>query len=36
MTYHGYRIRAGGKSLSLSVYVTKDGRIEQFLVSPMN
>ncbi|MGN6425113.1 MAG: serine hydrolase domain-containing protein [Asticcacaulis sp.] len=36
MDYRGYRIRAGGKSLSLSIYVAKDGRIEQFLVSPVD
>jgi len=33
MEYRGYRIRAGRKTLSLSVYVTKDGKIEQFLVN---
>jgi len=33
MEYRGYRIRAGRKMLSLSVYVTKDGKIEQFLVN---
>ena len=33
MQYRGYRIRAGRKTLSLSVYVTKDGKIEQFLVN---
>ncbi len=26
-------IRAGRKTLSLSVYITKDGKIEQFLVN---
>ncbi len=36
MTYRGYRISAGGKTLSLSTYITKDGKIEQFLVSPVN
>ena len=33
MQYRGYRIRAGRTTLSLSVYLTKDGRIEQFLVN---
>ena len=33
MEYRGYRLRAGRKTLSLSVYVTKDGKIEQFLVN---
>ncbi len=33
MQYRGYRIRAGRTMLSLSVYVTKDGKIEQFLVN---
>ena len=33
MEYRGYRIRAGRKTLSLSTYVTKDGKIEQFLVN---
>lgn len=33
MEYRGYRIRAGRKTLSLSVYVTKAGKIEQFLVN---
>lgn len=33
MQYRGYRIRAGRKTLSLSVYVTKDDKIEQFLVN---
>lgn len=33
MEFRGYRIRAGRKTLSLSVYVTKDGKIEQFLVN---
>ena len=36
MTYRGYRITAGGKTLSLSTYMTKDGKIEQYLVSPVN
>ncbi len=36
MTYRGYRITAGGRTLSLSTYMTKDGRIEQYLVSPVN
>ena len=33
MEYRGYHIRAGRKTLSLSVYMTKDGKIEQFLVN---
>jgi CubicO group peptidase (beta-lactamase class C family) len=36
MEYRGYRIRAGRKTLSLSVYMTKDGKIEQFLVGEVN
>jgi len=36
MEYRGYRIRAGRKTLSLSVYVTKDGKIEQFLVNEVS
>lgn len=36
MEYRGYRLRAGTQSLSLSVFLTKDGKIEQFLVSPVN
>ena len=36
MEYRGYHIRAGRKTLSLSVYVTKDGKIEQFLVNQVN
>ncbi len=35
MTYRGYRVTvAGGKTLNLSTYMTRDGKIEQFLVSP--
>jgi len=33
MEFRFYRIRAGGRALNLSVYLTKDGKIEQFLVS---
>ena len=33
MEYRGYRIRAGRTTLSLSVYLTKAGLIEQFLVN---
>ena len=36
MEYRGYRIRAGRKTLSLSVYMTKDGKIEQFLVNEVH
>jgi len=36
MEYRGYRIRAGRKTLSLSVYLTKAGKIEQFLVNQVN
>lgn len=36
MQYRGYRIRCGTKTLNLSVYVTKDGKIEQFLVTPVS
>jgi len=36
MEYRGYRIRCGTQNLSLSVYVTKEGKLEQFLVRPVN
>ncbi len=36
MEYRGYRIRTGRTTLSLSVYMTKDGKIEQFLVNAVN
>ena len=34
MEGRAYRIRAGGQNLVLSVYLTPDGKIEQFLVWP--
>lgn len=33
MTFYGYRVVAGGKSLDLSVYVSAEGKFEQFLVA---
>ena len=36
MDIRSYRLRAGEKVLSLSVFVTKDGRFDQFLVSAVN
>ncbi len=36
MDYRGYRIRAGRKTLTLSVYLTKAGKIEQFLVNEVH
>ncbi len=36
MQFRGYRIRCGAKTLNLSVYVTKDGKIEQFLVTQVS
>jgi D-alanyl-D-alanine carboxypeptidase len=33
MQFRSYGISAGGKLLNLSVYVTPEGKIEQFLVS---
>lgn len=34
MEHRTYRLTAGGKTLALNVYLTSDGKIEQFLVSP--
>jgi CubicO group peptidase (beta-lactamase class C family) len=34
MKFYAYAINAGGKRLNLSVYVTPDGKIEQFLIAP--
>jgi hypothetical protein len=34
MKFYRYRIVAGDRPLSLSVYVTPEGKIEQFLVAP--
>jgi hypothetical protein len=34
MKSYEYRIIAGGRPLSLSVYVTPEGKIEQFLIAP--
>ena len=34
MEHRTYRLRVGDQDLSLSVYLTPDGRIEQFLVTP--
>jgi hypothetical protein len=36
MDIRSYRLRAGEKLLNLSVFVTKDGRFDQFLVSAVN
>ncbi|MBP2158183.1 MULTISPECIES: serine hydrolase [Asticcacaulis] len=36
MDIRSYRLRAGEKLLSLSVFVTKDGKFDQFLVSAVN
>ena len=34
MTYRGYRVKVGDKSLSISTYEMPDGKYEQFLVEP--
>lgn len=34
MEHRSYRLRAGDQNLALSVYLTPDGKIEQFLVTP--
>ena len=34
MTYRAYRIRTASKSLSVSTYVTHDGKFAQFLIEP--
>jgi D-alanyl-D-alanine carboxypeptidase len=36
MDIRAYRVRAGEKLLNLSVFVTRDGRFDQFLVSAVN
>jgi D-alanyl-D-alanine carboxypeptidase len=33
MKFYEYRIVAGGKRLALSIYVTPEGKFEQFLIS---
>jgi D-alanyl-D-alanine carboxypeptidase len=34
MTYRGYRVKIGGKSLAVSIYEMPDGKYEQYLVEP--
>jgi CubicO group peptidase (beta-lactamase class C family) len=34
MTYRGYRVKIGGRSLSISIYEMPDGKYEQYLVEP--
>jgi D-alanyl-D-alanine carboxypeptidase len=34
MKYYNYRIIAGGRPLSLSAFVTAEGKFEQFLIDP--
>lgn len=34
MTYRGYRVQTASKTLSISTYVTPDGKFAQFLISP--
>ena len=34
MKYYSYRVTAGDRPLDLSIYVTSEGKIEQFLIAP--
>jgi CubicO group peptidase (beta-lactamase class C family) len=34
MTYYAYRVKAGGKNLSVSIFEMPDGKYEQYLVRP--
>jgi len=35
MTYRGYRVTFIGRTVSISTYAWPDGKIEQFLVTPV-
>jgi len=34
MKFYSYRVIAGNRPFDLSVYVTSEGKIEQFLIAP--